>query len=332
MKIGIVGSGKIVPDFMAAAERVPGCQVTAIAARNRGAMEKLAETYGIPAQYGRYSDLLRDPEVEAVYVALPNSLHELAARLALENGRHVLLEKPTVSSRAEIDSLYAIARERNACLFEMMTSRYHPNFLQVRSRLPEIGRIRVVQMNYSQFSSRYESFRQGEIAPAFDPALGGGALTDLNVYNIALAVGWFGRPRSVRYFPNVERGVDTSGVLVLGYDGFQCVCVGAKDCAAPSGFQIQGEEGCILSNSKPNELKEVTIQFRGVHTETIALGDRQMPRLQPELAAVTQAVNSGEGTTLSRRMETGTVLCAEVLEDALADAGLSPWEKPRTLF
>lgn len=333
MKIGVVGSGKIVPDFLKAAAQVEDCQIVAIAARNRGAMEKLADEYNIPVRYSHYSELLQDPDVEAVYVALPNNLHELAARQALESGRHVLLEKPTVATRREMEGLYALAKERGVGVFEMMTSRYHPNFEEVRRRLPEIGQVRVVQMNFSQFSSRYERFKAGDIAPAFDPKLGGGALLDLNIYNIALAVGWFGRPSGVHYYPNMERGVDISGVLVLNYEGFQCVCIAAKDCGAPSGFQLQGEDGCITSNVTPSLLTEFTLQLREGRTETVALtGSDPIPRLQPELAAINGALNAGEGLELSRRMEEVTVLCAEVLERAMADAKLSAFDVPEQLF
>uniref|UniRef100_UPI000AE3B000 hypothetical protein n=1 Tax=Clostridium sp. NkU-1 TaxID=1095009 RepID=UPI000AE3B000 len=102
-----------------------------------------------------------------------------------------------------------------------------------------------MQLNYSQYSRRYDSFKEGLILPAFDPARSGGALMDINIYNIHYAAGLFGRPLKVEYFPNVERGIDTSGILILDYGTFKCTCVGAKDCKAPVANYIQGEKGVI---------------------------------------------------------------------------------------
>ena len=97
-----------------------------------------------------------------------------------------------------------------------------------------------MNINYSQYSSRYDAFKRGEIAPAFNPEMGGGALRDLNIYNIHLLVGLFGKPHRVEYLPNVERGVDTSGILVLDYGNFKAVAIGAKDCSAEIRSTIQG--------------------------------------------------------------------------------------------
>lgn len=73
-----------------------------------------------------------------------------------------------------------------------------------------MGDVKIVQLNYSQYSSRYEAFKQGQIAPVFDPKKAGGALMDLNVYNIHFVAGLFGEPKAVHYYPNMKKGVDTS--------------------------------------------------------------------------------------------------------------------------
>lgn len=68
---------------------------------------------------------------------------------------------------------------------------------------------------------------------------------DLNIYNIHFVVGLFGKPKDVQYYPNIERGIDTSGILILDYETMKCVCIGAKDCKAPLSNTIQGDKGCI---------------------------------------------------------------------------------------
>lgn len=331
MRIGLIGSGKIIPDFLSAAALVPQAEIVALAARNKRQREAIAQQFGIPVQYTHAAELLKDPHVEAVYIALPNSLHGFYTRRALESGKHVLLEKPATASGVEWQDLFSLAQSKTLCLFEMITNRFHPMFEKVQEWLPQIGQVRIVQMNYSQFSSRYERFLDGDIAPAFNPDLGGGALLDLNVYNIQLAVGWFGAPDGVSYFPNVTRNVDTSGVLVLSYPGFQCICTAAKDCAAPAGFQIEGENGCILCSCPPNEPNTVSLELRSGEREAYTPAVSGV-RLEPELTAICRSFAEGNALQLAAEMAPASHITAQILEAALKQTGLSAGTAPTELF
>ena len=95
--------------------------------------------------------------------------------------------------------------------------------------------------------------RDGKVAPTFDPQLSGGALYDMNLYNIYLAVGLFGAPEDVAYYPNLGyNGVDISGIAVLSYPKFKAVCIGTKDTDGPNAAVIQGENGWMRMDGKPN--------------------------------------------------------------------------------
>ena len=124
--------------------------------------------------------------------------------------------------------------------------------MKIKELLPNLGNIKIVQCNYSQYSSRYDSFKAGKSLPTFDPKFSGGALMDLNIYNIHYMVGLFGKPKNIEYYPNIERGIDTSGILMLDYGSFKGVCIGAKDCKAPIANNIQGDEGCIYQDTPAN--------------------------------------------------------------------------------
>jgi predicted dehydrogenase len=101
---------------------------------------------------------------------------------------------------------------------------------------------------------------QGEVLPAFDPKLSGGALYDINIYNLNFVIGLFGTPKEVHYMANIGfNGIDTSGVLTLKYDGFAAVCVGAKDSVSPSLLTIQGTQGYIRVHGAPNTLESFTL-------------------------------------------------------------------------
>lgn len=246
MKLGIVGSGMIVKEFLPIVHHLDKMELTAICCtkRSEAVGRELGEKYSIKHIFTDYQDFLNS-DVDTVYVALPNHLHFQFTKEALEAGKHVIVEKPFTTTFKESLILSGLAREKRLFLFEAVTTLHLPNYKRIKELLPSLGNIKIVQCNYSQYSRRYDSFKEGRILPAFDPNCSGGALMDINIYNIHYVAGLFGRPLKVEYFPNVERGIDTSGILILDYGTFKCTCVGAKDCKAPVANYIQGEKGVI---------------------------------------------------------------------------------------
>ncbi|WP_307978494.1 Gfo/Idh/MocA family oxidoreductase [uncultured Acidaminococcus sp.] len=254
MDVGVLGSGAIVPVALASMEAVPGIRVKALWCRehSRQRGEALAREYGISQVFTDLESLFREGGVDTVYIALVNPVHYAYARAALLAGKNVILEKPFCPSFAQAQDLAELARRQGLFLLEAMPLWHGALFRKVRELVPRLGPIRVVQCNYSQYSSRYDRYLQKEVLPAFDPAAFGGALYDLDVYNIAFAAGLFGRPEKVAYAPNRGwNGVDTSGVLFLQYPGFQAVLTAAKDSNSPSFLQIQGEKGWLKAEGKP---------------------------------------------------------------------------------
>lgn len=252
MRLGILGSGLIVRTLMETIDKLPLASVCLLARESsRARAEAMAARHALGEVYLDYGALL-DSGVDAVYVALPNALHYAYAKEALLRGKDVILEKPATANARELRELAALAKERGALLFEAMTPHYLPAFQAMRAALPELGRVRLASFSFCQYSSRYDAFLRGEIAPVFNPRLAGGALMDLNVYNLHAMLGLFGRPDAARYLANVTRGVDTSGVLTLRYPDFAAVCVAAKDCAGPNRCVVQGERGVLWTDEVMN--------------------------------------------------------------------------------
>lgn len=254
MKLAMLGTGAIAPVALAAMEAVPSIQVEALwcrqQSRQRG--EALAREYGISRVYTDCQALFQEADVDTAYIALVNPVHYAYARKALLAGKNVILEKPFCTRFAQTQELAELARKKGLILLEAMPLWHGALFRKIRELVPALGSIRLVQGNYSQYSSRYDRYLAGEVLPAFDSALAGGALYDLNVYNIAWTTGLWGLPEKVLYAPN--RGwneVDTSGVLLLGYPGFQATLSAAKDSDSPSGFLVQGEKGWLKVEGKP---------------------------------------------------------------------------------
>ncbi|MHA6528750.1 Gfo/Idh/MocA family protein [Paenibacillus sp. BAC0078] len=254
MKLGIVGAGMIVGDLLGFIHEIPGISLEAICSR-AGSQDKILELqqkYGIAQTYSDYSEMLMDTEVDTVYIGLPNHLHYAYSKEALLSGKHVICEKPFTSNVKEFRELKELAQQKKLVLVEAITNQYLKNVLTMKEFLPKLGEIKIVECNYSQYSSRYDAFKAGETPPAFSPEMSGGALMDINLYNIHLVVGFFGSPEKVEYYANMERGIDTSGVLLLDYGNFKCVCIGSKDSTAQSSVNIQGNKGYIHMPSSAN--------------------------------------------------------------------------------
>lgn len=255
MKVGIVGNGMIVPIAIEAMLRAE-IEVTALWCRNGSKGKPTVEKYHIQNQYTDYQVFLGDDSFDTVYIGLTNTLHYQYAKDAILAGKHVIVEKPFTVSVAEAKELQALALKYGCMLFEAILSRYSQNYEHLREELPKIGNIKLIQANFSKYSSRYDKFRKGIMTPTFDKACGGGALMDLNVYNIHFVVGLFGMPKKVQYYPNLaENGVDTSGILIMEYPDFQAVCTAAKDSSSDPFVIIQGEEGTIVYPERPGYVR-----------------------------------------------------------------------------
>jgi predicted dehydrogenase len=262
MKIGILGTGKIVQEFLPEFAKLK-IEIAAILGtlRSKERVENLAAKFNIGKIYFDYDELLTDENLDTIYIALPNNLHYLHAKKALLAGKNVIVEKPAVTTVEEFADLKQIAKERQKILLEAMTVHYLPAYKNIRADLQKLGDIKIVNMNYSQYSSRYDAFKRGEILPAFDPKKAGGALMDINVYNLHFVIGLFGKPQNFSYSANIERGIDTSGVLLLDYGKFKAVCIGAKDCQAPAASTIQGDKGNIFIDVPTNKIDRYILNY-----------------------------------------------------------------------
>ncbi len=309
MKLGGIGTGMIVKKFLPELAAMEGIEIRGILSTQRslGTAETLCETYGIPAAVSDFEKLC-ETGIDTVYVAVPNHLHFDYCRQALLKGLHVIVEKPMTSNDREAGELANLARERGLFLFEAISSLHLGSFERIRQWLPEIGTVKMVQSQFSQYSSRYDAFQKGEIQPVFDPAMSGGALMDLNLYNLHFVMGLFGKPRELVYYANVERGIDTSGILTMKYPGFAAVCGAAKDCHGLRGAVIQGTRGCIRTQEAASIIGEVQLQRNDGTTEVFSDEYSTMERyFIPEFADFERAIRENDQN-----------YCYDLLEKSLA--------------
>lgn len=322
MKLAIFGSGKIVQEFLAITKDLPEIQLKAIMGtkRSQEKTEKIQAEYKIEASYTDIDECLKSDGFDTVYVAVPNHLHYSFAKKALEAGKHVICEKPFTLKAAELSDLEQLALEKDLVLVEAITNQYLKNFQGIKEAVKKIGTLKIIECNYSQYSSRYDAFKEGTILPAFNPKMGGGALMDINIYNIHLVVGLLGKPERVQYYANIERDIDTSGMLLLDYGNVKVVCIGAKDSEATIRSTIQGTEGSVIVNGPTNTLDSYSTQPLAGDIETFDHKDHPH-RMFDEFKLFNQVIEDKDMTFVKKQLDHSKIVM-EIVETAINDAGI----------
>ena len=320
VKLGTIGSGFIVRYVLDNVKRTEGIELEAVYSRSQEKGEELAGAYGCGKVYTDMDAFLADENINLVYIATPNLLHYEQAKKALLAGKHVLLEKPFTTKLEHAKELEQIARERNLFLIEAAPTSFLPNFEILKEHLGRIGKIKLVMSNFSQYSSRYDAVLRGEKPAIFDPEYAGGCLMDINFYNVLLNIHLFGKPKTATYHANRYPGLsDTSGVLVLEYDGFISTNAGAKDTWGVNFFQIEGEQGYIYIENGSASLTSIRVVTKN-SDETYNV-QHDPNRWYYEIQEVTRMLRDEEHPALWRRLER-TLETVETIESARIEAGV----------
>lgn len=322
MRLAIFGAGMIVKDFFTMIDDIPEIELAAIMGTpsDLETMEQLQSEHKIGKIYTDAAECLADPAIDTVYVALPNFLHYKFAKMALEAGKNVICEKPFTLHADQLEELSALAKEKDLILVEAITNQYLTNYQALKADLPKLGDLKVIECNYSQYSHRYDAFLAGKVLPVFDPKKGGGALMDLNIYNIHFVIGLMGEPQAVHYYANVQRGVDTSGILVLEYPETKVICIAAKDCSASVRSTIQGNKGSIVVNGPTNVLTDYDEQLNNQDSQHV---DEKVHshRMFEEFQTFNKMIDSHDMKTSEKHME-HSLAVMKVVDAALNDAGI----------
>lgn len=302
LNLGILGSGMIVRELMEFLPKLNFGKVYILGREtSRERTEQMVWKHRLTGSFYDYEKLLAS-DADVIYTALPNDLHYAFAKRALECGKHVIVEKPVSSNAEELEELIRLAGERGRMLFEAMNIHALPSYRAMKEDLAGLGSIRVVCLNYSQYSSRYDAFQKGTIHPVFDPEKAGGALMDINIYNVHALLGLFGAPKDASYHANIDRGIDTSGMLFCDYGTFKAVCIGAKDCRGPSLSVIQGDRGTIVIEKPVNQMTEYRIQYTDGREELRRFGQTEH-RMYYEFAEFIRIIEKGDLEACQRLLE-----------------------------
>jgi D-xylose 1-dehydrogenase (NADP+, D-xylono-1,5-lactone-forming) len=288
--------------------------VVGVGSRDRSRAEAYAKERGIERAYGSYEELLADPEIDAVYVALPNALHVEWSIRALEAGKHVLSEKPLSRDPAEVERAFDAAERAGRLLMEGFMYRHHPQTKRLKELVVNgtIGELLLVR---SQFSFKLD--RPNDVR--WDPELGGGSLLDLGCYCVSSTRLLAGEPEVV-YAEQVlaPSGADLRFTATMRFPGdvlghFDC----GFDIPRRTELEAAGSEGSLLMYP-PFVSDDVDLELRRSD------GDEQLPRASAnryhlELDNFSRAIR-GEDEPLLGRAE--SLAQARVLDALLRSAAV----------
>lgn len=245
--LGIIGTSRIAATFAQAAERCGGYRMEAVYSRGEDTGRAFAREHGIAAAVSSLEGLGAMEQVEAVYIASPNSCHYGQAMAMLRAGKHVLLEKPAAPRAAEFEALAKEARERGLVFLEAMRTAFDPGMEKLEELMGQITPVRRATLEYSQYSSRYDAFKRGEILNAFNPALANAAVMDIGVYVVYALVRLFGEPKEVKGASVfLDNGMEGLGTILARYPGMVGEVLYSKITDMAQDSQIQGERGSLL--------------------------------------------------------------------------------------
>jgi predicted dehydrogenase len=272
LRFGILGAARIAPDaLIKAAQNVPDAEVVAIAARDPKRAREFAAANGVPRVIATYDDLLNDPELDAIYNPLPNSLHCEWTIAALRAGKHVLCEKPLASNALEAERMAKAADESGKILGEAFHYRYHPLADRIRELMTDgtLGRLIHVEGRFR--------VPIPETNIRFDWSLAGGATMDLGCYPLHMIRYFSGMtPRVIRAAAetgpkNIDIAMDVDLELDDGVSA-KMICSMKKDSTIMASFSARGERGelRVMNPIAPQRGHQLTLKTAaGEKSETV---------------------------------------------------------------
>jgi len=245
---GILGAGRIARKFASDLKLVSDAQLVAIGSRSMESAEEFAAEFPLQYKHDSYEALAANENVDVIYIATPHNLHYENTLLCLQHNKAVLCEKPFAMNVHQTKEMIALAKEKNIFLMEALWTKFLPHYNKLQSLLKEnkLGEARSVLINFG--------FRPSKPAPArmYDPALGGGTIMDIGIYNVFMAMSVLGKPDVIEAsMTPAATGVDEQCAILFKYKNgalAQLFSTFSSDLATEA--DISGTEGRIRLTSR----------------------------------------------------------------------------------
>ncbi|MEJ9212224.1 Gfo/Idh/MocA family oxidoreductase [Bacillus smithii] len=320
IKFAIIGTNWITEEFIKAAKKVPDFSLKAVYSRTDEKAKEFAAKVGAELTFTNLEEMAKSDEIDAVYIASPNSFHAEQAILLMNHGKHVICEKPMASNTIEVQAMIEAAKQNNVVLMEAMKTTLLPNFQAIRKHIHKIGKIRRYFASYCQYSSRYDAYKQGTVLNAFNPKFSNGSLMDLGVYCLYPMVVLFGKPLNVKANSvKLETGVDGEGSVILDYGEMDAVVQYSKISNSYIPAEIQGEEGSIIIDAIHTPQK-VEIRYRDGRIEDITETQDHHPMYYEAKEFIELIQNGKQQSEINSHQNSLTTI--EIIEKARKQTGI----------
>ncbi|MEI6896790.1 MAG: Gfo/Idh/MocA family oxidoreductase [Psychromonas sp.] len=247
INFAVIGSNWISERFVEASAIQNELSLTAVYSRTLQSAQIFADKFAVKTCYDNLQTLAQDNNVQAIYIASPNSLHFEQSMQMLKAGKHVICEKPLASNAKQVELLFQTAIANNVILFEAYITAHLPNFKQIKDNLHKIGPLRKANIHFCQYSSRYPLYLAGKNPNTFNPQFSSGSIMDIGYYCVAFCVALFGKPKKTQASAYLlASGVDGCGTVILNYNDFSVTIDHSKISNSQLSNEIQGEKGSLL--------------------------------------------------------------------------------------
>ncbi len=266
VKIATIGTSWITGSFIGGLDLLADMYtLTAVYSRTRERAEAFLSGIGKSAEiFTDLTEMAKSKDIDAVYIASPNSLHFEQAMLMIENGKHVLVEKPIVITRDEFIKLSNAAKEHDVIFMEAIIPIHTPARKIIKEALPKLGRIQSSRFQFCQFSSKYNAYVSGNNPNVFNPHFAAGTLMDLGIYCVYPAIDLFALPQTVCTQASfLESGSDSSVSSIYKYNDHIVTIISSKTCQSDLPSEIIGDNG-KLTIGHISKYDDVSITVDGV--------------------------------------------------------------------
>lgn len=320
VRVGIIGTNWITERLLVAATAVENFELTAVYSRTSERAAEFAKKYSLTHTFTNLEEMAASEAIDAVYIASPNSYHAEQAILFLQNGKHVLCEKPLAANAKEVARMIEAAKDHNVLLMEAMKSTFLPNFKVIQDNLHKIGPVRRYVASYCQYSSRYDQYKEGNILNAFNPKFANGSLMDLGVYCLYPLITLFGEPNEVKATGLLlDSGVDGEGSVLLKYDDKDAVVFYSKITNSYLPNEIQGEKGSMIID-KIHSAEKVDIYYNDGTIEPLTVSQSQ-PAMYYEVKEFVDLICQGKTESTTNSFE-NSYTTMRVLDRVRQEIGL----------
>ncbi len=249
IKYSVIGTSWITESFIEGAGLVKELVLDGVYSRDYEKGEKFKNKTGALRAFSSFDELL-ESDTDLVYVASPNSCHYEQSKALLENGKHVICEKPVTVTAKEFKELCDLANSRGLVYFEAIMYMHSPARRILKEIVGSLGNIRSANIDFSQLSSKYQALKNGELPNIFNPELKTGALNDLGIYCVYPVIDLFGEPVKItpcQHF--LSTGADGCGSAVFEYEDKLVTITYSKVGQSRASSQIMGDEGTVTIGS-----------------------------------------------------------------------------------